>query len=172
MTISFCLCVGVSRVCWLWRGSWHPSWCRWWRVPTWTGCWTTTATPWAAASTELRPDCMRFCRRTETSPTKTSTGWLANCIQHSELNMCLFCECLRREGWNNTEKHCYKSVDLLCSRWFVHRKHLLFFRTLSAAFRSNSTAAYKTCCLPQKMSSSIFFFFFFFCLCLLFWINK
>lgn len=167
MTISFCLCVGVSRVCWLWRGSWHPSWCRWWRVPTWTGCWTTTATPWAAASTELRPDCMRFCRRTETSPTKTSTGWLANCIQHSELNMCLFCECPRREGWNNTEKHCYKSVD--CAAGGLYTESTFYFsgpclQHLGATVQqlTKHVVCLRKCRLPSFSSSSFFVFVFFF----------
>lgn len=58
---NFVLC--CFRVCWPSKESWPPSWCKWWKVPTWMVSWTVTVIPLAAVNTEWRHDCMKLCRR-------------------------------------------------------------------------------------------------------------
>lgn len=74
----------LCRVCWRWKESWLRSWFRWWRVPTWTACWTATATLWLTANRRWRPGCMKSCRRTRSLQMMTMRRYVANLRKWSE----------------------------------------------------------------------------------------
>lgn len=48
------------RGCWHWRENSLPSWCRWWRAPTPTVSWTTTASPASTRTCESTNSALSF----------------------------------------------------------------------------------------------------------------